>query len=82
MPDKQEPFIPPLTEVASSNVHSHGYDVANQRLFVRFHSGGVYSYDNVPPEKYDDLQKADSVGRFIGAEIKGKHAHKRLNPKE
>ena len=44
-----------LQEVRSKNIHSMGYDPANQTLAILFRSkiGGpahLYHYSNVPPE--------------------------------
>lgn len=85
MPEKKEITDingTPLQEVESSNVHSHGYDPASGVLRVKFRSGGVYDYHNVSAAKYEELTKAASVGSFISTDIKGKHVHERLNPKE
>lgn len=42
-------------------------------LFVQFHTGAVYRYDNVPPEKWDGLVAAKSKGVYLNAEIKPHH---------
>jgi hypothetical protein len=62
-----------LKPVKSSNVESVGYDAATKQLAVKFKSGGkTYVYDDVPPEVHHDLNKAESVGKFIGANVVGK----------
>lgn len=65
----------PLTPVKSSNVAATGYDAASQTLHVQFKGGKTYAYAGVPPEVNASLGKADSVGRFIGANIVGKYKH-------
>lgn len=63
--------------VASSNVHSVGYDAETQTLAVRFKSRGapgrVYRYKGVPADVNDALTKAPSVGRFIAAHVKDRY---------
>jgi len=59
------------TPVKSSNIRAVGYDAATQTLEVEFGSG-VYQYQGVPPEKHAKLMGAESVGKFIRAEIRGK----------
>lgn len=61
------------SEVNSSNIKSVGY--LNNNLLVEYHSGDVYSYHNVPISLYEKLVTADSVGRFINSEIKGKYKY-------
>jgi hypothetical protein len=64
--------IPPLTPCASSAIKAHGFDPATQTLFLEFTSGTTYSYPEVSNDTYTALQAAESVGRFYGANIKGK----------
>jgi hypothetical protein len=64
-----------LTPVKSSNVAATGYDAASQTLHVQFKGGKTYAYAGVPPEVNASLGQADSVGRFIGANIVGKYKH-------
>lgn len=59
------------TPVNSSNVKSVGY--ADGTLSIEFNSGGIYHYEGVPIEKYNELVASDSIGRFISSEIKGKY---------
>lgn len=57
----------------SSQVAAYAYDSAQRVLSVKFHrSPGVYHYQNVPPETAKAFEAADSKGKFIGSEIKGK----------
>jgi len=56
----------------SSQIASAGYDPAAQVLSVLFHRAKHrYDYQGVPPEVYEDFQKAESKGAFVGAKIKG-----------
>lgn len=64
--------IPTLTPCASSAIAAHGFDPDTQTLFLKFTSGTTYSYPDVSSDLYAELQAAESVGRFYGANIKGK----------
>lgn len=63
---------PTLTPCNSSAIAAHGFDPATQTLFLKFTSGTTYSYPEVSSDLYAALQAAESVGRFYGANIKGK----------
>ncbi len=56
--------------VTSSVVRSIGYDETAQTLEVEFNSGVVYQYYNVAQIVYEQLLAAESIGKFINAEIK------------
>jgi len=55
--------------VSSSNVLSIGYDPGSETLEVEYRTG-VYQYLNVPLFMWERLKSADSIGRFLNAEIK------------
>lgn len=57
----------------SSNVARSEYDDQTRVLTVHFHSGGVYDYADVPPEKWNGLRGSDSPGKFINTHIKPSH---------
>lgn len=69
-----------MCDCESSQVTAHGYDQETKTMAVRFKSGGEYHYIGVDPATYDRLKKAESVGKFIGAEIKGKFEFNRVSP--
>lgn len=60
--------------ISSSNIKSMGYDSDLQRLEVGFHSGHVYSYDNVPQGIYEKLRNYGedqaSAGQYFHDEIR------------
>jgi hypothetical protein len=58
-----------LTTVESSMIHAVGYDAATRTLEVIFNSGGIYFYDDVPPEVYEGLMAAESKGSFMRSAI-------------
>lgn len=66
--------IPTLTPCTSSAIAAHGFDPATQTMYLKFTSGTVYRYAEVSNDLYAGLQSAESVGRFYGANIKGKYA--------
>ena len=59
--------------VLSSAVSSVGYDPKEQVLELEFSSGGVYDFYEVPPTVYTELMSAESKGRFIAEEIRGRY---------
>lgn len=67
--------VPHLTEVQSSNIHSMGHD--GHTLWVRFKSGALYSYPDVPAETYHDGLQAESIGSWFRDNIRGKHEHRK-----
>lgn len=60
------------TEVESTNIKSVGYDVDTKTLEVEFLTGAVYQYRDVPPEKYQELLEAESVGKYFYAQVRAK----------
>lgn len=71
----------PLTEVqGSSQIAAVGHDPATNTLAVRFHTGAVYHYDNVPADQHAAFMASDSKGKFFGAHIKDRaeFPHKRV----
>lgn len=61
-----------MKKVKSSNVVAVGYDGAN--LIVEY-AGGTYSYEKVAKKVYEGLLAAESKGRYMNSEIKGKYAY-------
>lgn len=58
------------TPVESSNLAAYRYDRETQHLDIRFKKGIIYRYFKVPVEVVENLQNAESVGRFFAARIK------------
>ena len=59
--------------VDSSLLHSVGYDPQTKSLFVNFLKGGMYRYDKVPYEVFDDFMAAESAGKFFLTKIKNQY---------
>ncbi len=68
--------------VESSQIKSIGHlpeDNATQlKLFVRFHSGGLYVYRKVPAALVQDFIAAESSGSFLNQNIKGKFEYEKI----
>lgn len=56
--------------MCSSALAAVGYCPDTAELEVEFHSGAIYSYEDVQEELYDRFLAADSLGRFYNAEIR------------
>jgi hypothetical protein len=61
-----------MKECNSSQVRRHGHCAATNTLSVEFASGGTYHYHGVNPQQYEELCKAESVGKHLHANVKGK----------
>lgn len=55
----------------SSKVNALGYDPEIMTLRVEFSTGALYDYMDVPPEKFDAMMAADSIGTYMGVNIIG-----------
>jgi len=64
--------------VSSSNLESVGYDVNYEILEIKFHSGGIYQYFNVPLEKFDSLIIASSKGSYFATYIKNRYRFRKI----
>ena len=58
-------------KVKSSNIAEVGYE--HGTLQVKFNNGGVFNYEGVEPKQYAAMMEADSIGKFLHSNIKGKH---------
>ncbi len=54
----------------SSVIQSFVYDKEERRLVVRFVSGKVYTYDDVPAEMVDGFKAAASKGSYFNKVIR------------
>lgn len=65
--------------VDSTSLASVGYDPARAILEVQFRdSGEVYAYLDVPEATYRALLAAESLGRYLNYEIKGRYEYVRM----
>ena len=65
-----------LKEVLSSNIKRIGYD--DKCLLVEYMSGAMYKYKDVPRSVYKQFLEAESKGRFMNSEVKGKYEYERV----
>lgn len=57
-------------KVRSGHIAAIGYDPATKALEVEFQSGRIYRYFEFPPEKFEEMKAADSVGKFFNTNCK------------
>ena len=68
-----------MTYLQSSAIETVAYDEAAHRLRAKFRaSGQIIVYEEVPPEVYDSLIFADSIGTFFKTHIEGHYPARRL----
>lgn len=66
-----------LEEVVSSNIKKIGFDPEENKLYIQYTSG-IYVYDNVSKDLFEALKQAESKGKFVSENIKGKYVFKKL----
>ena len=64
---------PTMQPCKSSQVKAHGHCAATNTLCVEYASGGCYHYHDVSAAQYAELAKAESAGKYLHANVKGKH---------
>lgn len=52
----------------SSNIAAIGFN--DTRLYIKFNNGRVYVYFDVPEGVYDQMTKAESVGKFFHSDVR------------
>ncbi|WP_118972973.1 KTSC domain-containing protein [Taibaiella koreensis] len=63
-----------------STVIAHiAYNEAKQVLTIKFLSGAVYAYYDVPAELYGRMTRAKSKGKFLNRHIKDHYAFEKLD---
>ena len=67
-------------ELKSTNIKSVDYNKENNSLDIEFHSGGTYTYEDVPKSLFDRIRKVKSPGKFFHKHIKkdNKFAYNKL----
>ncbi|WP_224449104.1 KTSC domain-containing protein [Haloprofundus salilacus] len=76
--DSLEHVVPTRLPVSSSSLRSVGYDEDAGALELEFHSGGVYRYEGVAEETYEELLHASSRGRYFHDHIRGEYDYRRI----
>ena len=54
-----------MYDVDSSTVKAVGYDRYTLTLYVQYHTGDIYRYQNVPADYWSALQNAESKGSWV-----------------
>jgi len=67
-----------MFSVSSSNVAKVGYDKQSSQLYVQFNSGGLYVYDDVPFNEFENLKNASSVGTYHAQNIKNRYPYSKV----
>jgi hypothetical protein len=67
-----------MNPVNSSTIDSIGYDQNSNKLTVKFKTGAIYEYLNVPHYVYDAVMSADSVGKALNNEVKGIYDYSKI----
>jgi hypothetical protein len=65
--------------VESSAFRAAAYGENEHSLYLRFHSGEVYRYFDVPVKRYREFLAADSKGRYFRESILGRFAYERMH---
>jgi hypothetical protein len=67
-----------MIPVRSSSIKSIGYGTAEMILRVKFLSGLVYDYLNVPENVFEEFLLSSSKGTYLNKKIKNKYRFKKL----
>ena len=80
--EKHKPVT--LHPVESSAIRALAYDRPTRWLFIAYRSArrGLYAYRDVTPQEWRMLRQASSIGRYVNAHIKPRHAFVRLETLE
>ena len=62
-----------MIPLASSNIHSVGYNEGNKVLRVMFSTGTMYDYSGIPIEVFKGMKKTESPGKYFREFVKGKY---------
>ena len=62
----------------SSVIRSFSYDPGERALYVRFQSGELYRYDDVPRRVPDAWRRVMSKGRFFAANVRDQYRCRRM----
>ncbi len=54
----------------SSQIALLGHDVTPQKMYVTFHNGGNYEYDNIPVGMFEQIRDAGSAGSTFASTVK------------
>jgi hypothetical protein len=72
-------MAPALTPVASTNIAMVGYRNSTRKLYVRFTSGDLYEYAEVPRSVYQAFLTAPSKGQFHREHIRDAYTYRKVS---
>lgn len=64
----------------SAVIASYNYDAPSETLEIRYHSGKVYHYLNVPEKVFKEMRSTMVKGIWFNRHIKGKYPFKEVTP--
>ena len=67
-----------MIPVVSSNVESIGYNEGTQILRIKFRSGAIYEYKNVPLMEFEQLKNSSSVGSYFNRNIARNYPYEKV----
>ncbi|AFK66619.1 hypothetical protein COPG_00023 [Colwellia phage 9A] len=77
---KKEKVIFKMHETPESgNLSKVGYNKEHQYVVVHFSYGGIYMYKGVPEDVYKAFIEAESVGKFLSANIKNVYEFEKVD---
>ena len=68
-----------MIPVKSSNIAGIAYEPNQMILTVWFLNGSIYNYYDVPTSVWTSFQNADSKGKYLAANIKGRFGYDRVS---
>ncbi len=77
MKQKEKMLSEWISTPQSSNVAGFEYNEASLTLTVEFNSGSRYNYYDVEQHVFEGMKSADSIGKYLNAEIKGVYRYAR-----
>lgn len=68
--------------MTSSTLEAVAYDPAGKRLLIRFRTGAIYEYHDVPPVVYEELLAAPSKGGYFSEFVRPDYPYRRVRAAE
>ncbi|MDB4924396.1 KTSC domain-containing protein [Mucilaginibacter sp.] len=64
----------------SAVIAGYNYDASTETLTVRYHSGKIYNYLNVPEKVFKEMRATIAKGIWFNRHIKGKYPYEAVTP--
>ncbi|MDB5032339.1 KTSC domain-containing protein [Mucilaginibacter sp.] len=64
----------------SAMIAGYNYDASTETLTVRYHSGKMYNYLNVPEKVFKEMRATMAKGIWFNQHIKGKYLYEAVTP--